>query len=380
MLEAKRVAERAETLRLYYVAMTRARQLLLVSGATTGSGETPIGWLIARSGIAAQIESADSPFVSDGGGGSMLVRVERNPAPPEPLVERQQSRPAGASARDSEDQLTLFSAPLPGSMGDARLPDLGVVPSAPVHRVRRLSYSALALFEGCAYRYYAERVGGLTERRVTGNVLGGGLAATELGDAVHRLLELVDPRRPELPSLDPMSVWYPHASVADLERIAEHVAAYCGSSVAQRVATLDGARPERPFAFEHDTVLVHGRLDLLQRSDARALVVDYKTNRLNGADPSDLVESEYAMQRMVYALACLRAGATEVEVIYIFLERPDRAVSMSFGVAQIRELESSLSEAIARINAGVFTPTPSTFRCATCPALDVVCAGMALRD
>jgi len=39
------------------------------------------------------------------------------------------------------------------------------VPPPPLHRVRRLSYSALALFERCSYRYYAERVAGLRERR-----------------------------------------------------------------------------------------------------------------------------------------------------------------------------------------------------------------------
>ena len=50
-----------------------------------------------------------------------------------------------------------------------------------------------------------------------------------------------------------------------------------------RVAASTGARPERPFAFEHDGVLLHGRLDVLHRDGARALVVDYKTNSLGEA-------------------------------------------------------------------------------------------------
>jgi hypothetical protein len=41
----------------------------------------------------------------------------------------------------------------------------------------------------------------------------------------------------------------------------------------------------------------------------------------------------------------------------------------------VPELEAELSEAIARIRAGDFRPTPSPFACAGCPALDVVCAG-----
>ena len=51
-----------------------------------------------------------------------------------------------------------------------------------------------------------------------------------------------------------------------------------------------------------------------------------------------------------------------------------------FQVEQLSELESELSEAIARINAGEFRPTPSEYICAGCPALDVVCAGPHLRS
>ena len=38
----------------------------------------------------------------------------------------------------------------------------------------------------------------------------------------------------------------------------------------------------------------------------------------------------------------------------------------------------ALSRAIARINQGVFEPTPSEFGCQECPLLDVACDGMAL--
>jgi hypothetical protein len=82
----------------------------------------------------------------------------------------------------------------------------------------------------------------------------------------------------------------------------------------------------------------------------------------------------------VYALACFRAGADEVEVVYQFLERPDAVVSTTFTREQLAALEAELSAAIARIQAGEFRPTPSEFACAGCPALDLVCAGMGLRE
>jgi hypothetical protein len=77
----------------------------------------------------------------------------------------------------------------------------------------------------------------------------------------------------------------------------------------------------------------------------------------------------------VYALACLRAGAEEVEVVYAFLERPDAVVEATFTADDVPGLEAELSAAIGRIRRGDFVPTPSEHACATCPALDLVCAG-----
>jgi hypothetical protein len=173
--------------------------------------------------------------------------------------------------------------------------------------------------------------------------------------------------------------WYPEATSAELERISGMIDAYCASELAQRIALLPAARPERPFAFEHDGVLLHGRLDVLWRAGEKALVVDYKSNALADADPASIVESEYKVQRLVYALACLRDGAEEVEIAYQFLERPDDVVSAVFSAADAPELESELSDAIGRIRAGDFHPTPSELACSDCPALDLVCAGPGLR-
>ena len=165
----------------------------------------------------------------------------------------------------------------------------------------------------------------------------------------------------------------------ELRRIEGHVAAYCSSELAARVAGLPGAAVERPFAFEHDGVLLHGRLDVLALDGERGFVLDYKTNVLDERSPAEVVEEEYRLQRLVYALVCFRAGASEVEVVYSFLERPDEPVSTVFTRGDLPQLEAVLSEAIARIDAGEFRPTPSDFACAGCPALDLVCAGPRLR-
>ena len=249
----------------------------------------------------------------------------------------------------------------------------------PLHKVKRLSYSALALFERCSYRYYAERIAGL--REVRGTIPGAvGMKATEIGDAVHRLLELVDLSAPAPPDSSIVREWYRGVTDDELARIEGFVAAYCDSDLARRIATLDRVQPERPFAFEHDGVLLHGRLDVLWREGTSALVLDYKTNSLAEGTAEEIVEADYRLQRLVYALACFRAGAEEVEVVYHFLERPDAVVSTTFLRIELPALEEELSQAIRRIDAGEFVPTPSEFTCSGCPALDVVCAGPKLRN
>jgi hypothetical protein len=193
------------------------------------------------------------------------------------------------------------------------------------------------------------------------------MSGTEIGSAVHALLEEIDLAAPAVPE------------VAD-ERIRGFVAAYCESELARRVGALAGVEKERHFTFEHDDVLVHGFLDVFHLAERRALVVDYKTNVLGEASPEEIVEEDYRLQRLVYALACFRAGAEEVEVVYHFLERPEVPVEAVFSVADVAGLEAELSAAIARIQAGEFPPTPSDFACAGCPALDLVCAGPRLRQ
>jgi ATP-dependent helicase/nuclease subunit A len=369
---AEKEEDKAERLRLYYVAMTRAIDRLIVSGAIdperSQDRETPIGWVLGRLGAESEIENVSSdPVELERGDARFLLAVDRW-APP--LAE-----PEPELIITETGQLELFAElPTEPAPRGYRLPELPPLPAPPLHKVKRLSYSALALFERCSYRYYVERVAGLREER--GTVPGAhGLKATEIGDAVHRLLEIVDLSAPAPPDVELVRTWYAAVTDEEVARISAFVDSYCESELAARIATLAGVEPERPFAFEHDGVLLRGRLDVLWRDGPRALVLDYKTNTLAEGTPEEIVEADYRLQRLVYALACFRAGADEVEVVYHFLERPDAVVSTSFERFELSALESELSAAIAQINAGEFVPAPSEFNCAGCPALDLVCAG-----
>ena len=364
--EARQAAERAERLRLYYVAMTRAKERLIVSGSVDLGSEretpTPIAWVLDRLDAEEELAGAgDAPLELVRGAARLLVRLDRHR--PEPAIVEE------PEPTEEEGQLALFAAleeVVAARPAAPELPPLVALPEPPLHRVRRLSFTSLSLFDQCAYKYFARYGLGMSERPVEAEGEGE-RSGTEIGSAVHALLEEIDLAAPAVPEIED-------------ELIRGFVAAYCDSDLARRVASLPGMEKERHFTFEHDGVLVHGFLDAFHLGDGRALVVDYKTNALGDASPAEIVEQDYRLQRLVYALACFRAGADEVEIVYHFLERPDAPVEAIFSTADVTELEAELSTAIARIQAGEFPPTPSDFACAGCPALDLVCAGPRLRS
>jgi ATP-dependent helicase/nuclease subunit A len=380
--EARRAEEEAEKLRLYYVAMTRAKERLIVSGSIDrdkkADASTPIGWVLGRLAADEELNAAGAaPVEIARNDARLVVRVDRfDEAVWAETVEMEEPEPEAG-------QLELFAALEEAAVAAAApvLAQLVAPAEPPLHRLRRLSFTALSTFDQCSYKYYALYVSGMKERRPEHRGDGeGGLRATEIGDAVHRLLEQVDLHAPAMPDLEQVRVWYPTARDDELDRIRTYVASYCDSELARRVAACARVDKERHFTFEHDGVLLHGFLDVLHLDGPRALVVDYKTNLIGESTPGQIVEADYGLQRLVYALACFRAGAEEVEVVYHFLERPDAVVSTTFTRDRIEALEAELSAGIARIHAGEFRPTPSEFACSTCPALDLVCAGPRLRE
>jgi ATP-dependent helicase/nuclease subunit A len=373
--------EEAERLRLYYVAMTRAVDRLIVSGAIDperpSERTTPIGWVLDRLDARGELATAGrDPVELERGGARLLVRVDRGTTSADTST-----KAVDMPADVVPTQLALFSDDgEPAPPVAPRLPELVPIPLPALEPVRRLSFTALASFENCSYRYYAERLVGMKALRpAPQDGEADSLGALDVGDAVHRLLETIDLRDPHVVDLDRVREWYPRVTEDELERIAAFVAGYCASPLAKRVAALDDVRAEVPFTFEHDGVLIRGFVDVMHRAGERALVVDYKTNVIGDAAPDEIVEQDYRLQRLVYALACFRSGAREVEVVYHFLERPDATVSAVYAEPDVPVLEAELSAAIARIQGGQFVPTPSEYACAGCPALDVICAGPRLR-
>ncbi|MDP8910799.1 MAG: UvrD-helicase domain-containing protein, partial [Actinomycetota bacterium] len=110
---ARKAEEEAERLRLYYVAMTRAIDRLIVSGSTDAGNpdrSTPIGWVLARLGVDAELECPDSaPVEVEREGARFLVRVDRHSGEPDTEAEAPSGADGDAARGGEPAQLELFA-------------------------------------------------------------------------------------------------------------------------------------------------------------------------------------------------------------------------------------------------------------------------------
>ncbi len=249
-----------------------------------------------------------------------------------------------------------------------------------------LSYTSLSELERCGYRYYLERVLGLPEDRAAARTPPGrdGLEARARGTLIHRLMETLDFARSH--PFSPQDV----AEVArelgmrigERERIeiAGLIVAASTAEPAGRVAAARTVRREHPFAFSAGPQLpmITGVIDLLaSEADGGRLVLDYKSDRVGAAvDLEALVERDYGVQRLLYALAVLRGGAASVEIVHWFLERPGEWVSVRYASAERETLERLLAARIERAGEGSFAVSARPHRglCLTCPGKAGLCS------
>jgi hypothetical protein len=142
--------------------------------------------------------------------------------------------------------------------------------------------------------------------------------------------------------------------------------------------------PEVPFAFRAGGLVVRGEIDLLADLGEESLVIDYKSDALDGATPGAQME-RYQVQRRIYALAALRRYGKPVRVAYVFLERPEEPVEQRFGPDDAGPLAEELDRMTGAIAAGRFpvTDRPERSLCLDCPAREHLCVHgpeLTLRD
>ena len=140
------------------------------------------------------------------------------------------------------------------------------------------------------------------------------------------------------------------------------------------------ARAEVPLLLAIEDATLRGSIDLLvEREGQPPLVVDYKTDRLDGVSPAERA-ANYEVQRTIYALAVAEArDAAAVEVAYVFLERPGEPVLALLDDEAMVHGRAELAATIGQIRAGEFPVAPTEQRdwdlCEGCPALGRLCSG-----
>jgi ATP-dependent helicase/nuclease subunit A len=454
--EERARGEAEEERRLLYVAATRAREQLVLSGAVAcedGSwpdarpGAPPLAWIgpafvpdVARRATA----GAPAHGVAEHDGVAVACTVARpatfaealtaqggepaaEPAapPPEPAAAAPSPEPesaapppapaAPASATPRAEPVSAASAPPavarpappPFAPATPRAePESAAPPPAPAQAapppVAALSYTSLQEHARCGYRFYLERVLGLPPVRER-HVPAAGAAVHALdplvrGRVVHALLEALDLRRPQPPGAAAVRRAVAHAGAEatepEVREIAALVAGFAASELRERLAGAVDVRREQPFALAvaptpapaappdgapagaADPLPLVGVFDVVAREGERTLIVDYKSDRLDGADPAALADDVYALQRAAYALAALRAGAAEVEVVHCFLERPDAPVAATFRPQDAEALTQELAARAAAVMQREFpvAPDPGPRLCDGCPGRGTLCS------
>ena len=296
--------------------------------------------------------------------------IDRGAAPAarrrRPASRRRRRRRRRASSRSSRARARACRRRRP------RLRELAAIPEPPLPRRRPAllqRHLPLRPLLATATTPSGSSACGPRRGRVDGDGAGGGLHPTEIGDAVHRLLELVDlarpaarPRRPR--GARPRLVPDRHATTSSSAYRRSRRARTASSALARahrrarRRSRRSGRSPSSSTACS-----LNGRLDVLWRDGARrarARLQDERARRpRSGRDRRG--RSTACSRPSTRSRACAR-GASEVEVVYQFLEAPDASSPRRSRRPTSRRLEGELGASIARIRDGRLPPDAERVR------------------
>ena len=355
--EAQR-REAEEELRLFHVAITRARERLLLSGVVQPS--PPSRQTTGR----AVIERLAAAFEID---------RERDSAvpvpPPQPRPGLEASfEPSEVAVRvnlaspDQARRLTAVqrAAAEPRERGTGPAPLVERRPAKPARRP--LSYTAISAHADGSRERLIESDRALRDGAEPRAAPDGGLVR---GRAVHALLEWSLANGWRMPPAELIGRVARSAEVGaeeglDEAALLEPLHGWLGSPFfAERVRDAALSRSEVPLLIEVAGTVLRGSIDLLVEEPGRPpLIVDYKTDRVDGATVAELAAG-YEIQQSIYALAVAEArGTAEVELAYVFLERPEEPLVTVWDATRIEVGRRLLEAEIERLTEIRESPAP----------------------
>ena len=377
--------EAAESRRLLYVALTRAKEALVVSmrGKSSKADATGLSkscWGDVQSALVGEccvFEPGVSMFDFGGQRPARVECVHLTPADVEELLGTSGAADGAASQVDGEpgaDELAPGGCPAGGKPGTIALP---VVRPYEPERGKPYEGARAGMF---SYSSIAEDGGGFADFSVedaaddaSSASLGARDAdtATSLGTAFHRLAQLAALSWRPGCALERPDVARQRAlerscglPAEQRDRLDAALERWFASDIAARVGVCESVSAEAPFLVRVggpcDAAYLEGEIDLLacvapagtrEQPAGSALVVDYKTGG-SPAETAEQLHEKHLLQATCYAYAVLLEGYAQVECVFVRVEQ-DRAdapgqpqtVSYRFDAADADEMGRALARA-----------------------------------
>ncbi|MGC9318567.1 MAG: UvrD-helicase domain-containing protein, partial [Armatimonadota bacterium] len=355
--------EIAERRRLLYVALTRARDHLILSASyelnrdgTLARNVDWLRWLTDAFGIDLQ-ELSGGRMVGEDSQWSCLLTVPEREA---------EDRPAGQGFPDRAEPEVLARAAEAASGGAADLPPLALPIEPGQTALCRFTVTELVHYRTCPRLYMLRHLLDLPERPGGGDWLSS-LSAADRGAVAHAAMEAIGRRGMEEGVIEQALevATFPHAissrlAPAQRDRLREIIRWFVhdapvdgaeGRIYQDWIAAADRLRGEVQFAVTVDGVLVEGTIDALaEHSDGHSCILDYKTG---GAHERKL--DEYRFQIGLYCAALQAAGRPTPEAAALVL-LDQRRVERLDPAEQADGARRELARIVRRVREGHFEP------------------------
>lgn len=377
--------EAAESRRLLYVALTRAKEALVVSmrgksSKVDATGLSKSCWGDVQSALVGEccaFEPGVSMFDFGGQRPAPVECMHLTLADVEELLGTAGSADGAASQVDGEpgaDELAPGGCPAGGKPGTIALPL--VRPYEP-ERGKPYEGARAGVFSYSSIAEDGEGFADFSVEDAADDAASASLgardadAATSLGTAFHRLAQLAalawqsgcDLERPDAARQQALERSC-GLSAEQRDRLDAALERWFASDIASHMGACESVSPEAPFLVRVggpcDAAYLEGEIDLLgcvapagtrEQPAGSALVVDYKTGG-SPAETAEQLHEKHLLQATCYAYAVLLEGYAQVECVFVRVEQ-DRAdapgqpqtVSYRFDAADADEMGRALARA-----------------------------------
>ena len=377
--------EAAESRRLLYVALTRAKEALVVSmrgksSKVDATGLSKSCWGDVQSALVGECCAFEPGVSMFDFGGQRPARVEcmhLTPVDVEELLGASDAADGAASQVDGEpgaDELAPGGCPAGGKPGTIALPLVG--PYEP-ERGKPYEGARAGVFSYSSIAEDGEGFADFSVEDAADDAASASLgardadAATSLGTAFHRLAQLAALAWQSGCALERPDAARQQAlecscglSAEQRDRLDAALERWFASDIASRMGACESANPEAPFLVRVggpcDAAYLEGEIDLLgcvapagtrEQPAGSALVVDYKTGG-SPAETAEQLHEKHLLQATCYAYAVLLEGYAQVECVFVRVEqdRTDapgqpQTVSYRFDAADADEMGRALARA-----------------------------------